>query len=187
MTARTRRPVRGVLLFVAALLAGSGILRVGLGLTQAQAVPAAQPEVPPPQSCPAAPGALIEALAERSALLDTRDAAIEDRLAALDLAEAALRRRLDDLQAAEAALSATLAKVDGAAENDLARLTAVYEAMKPKEAADLFQTMAPDFAAGFLARMRPEAAAAVLSGMAPETAYAISVLLAGRNALAPRN
>jgi flagellar motility protein MotE (MotC chaperone) len=50
----------------------------------------------------------------------------------------------------------------------------------------LFETMAPDFAAGFLARMRPEAAAAVLSGMTPGAAYTVSVLLAGRNALVPR-
>jgi flagellar motility protein MotE (MotC chaperone) len=35
--------------------------------------------------------------------------------------------------------------------------------------------------------MRPESAAAVLSGMAPDTAYAISALIAGRNALVPRN
>jgi flagellar motility protein MotE (MotC chaperone) len=80
-----------------------------------------------------------------------------------------------------------LALADGAAEDDLVRLTAVYEAMKPADAAALFQTMAPEFAAGFLGRMRAEAAAAVISGMTPESAYSISVLIAGRNALVPKN
>jgi flagellar motility protein MotE (MotC chaperone) len=47
--------------------------------------------------------------------------------------------------------------------------------------------MAPDFAAGFLAQMRPDAAAAVLSGLDPNKAYTISVVLAGRNALAPKS
>jgi flagellar motility protein MotE (MotC chaperone) len=108
-------------------------------------------------------------------------------MAALDLAEAAITARLADLATAEADLKATLSLADGAAENDLARLTAVYESMKPADAAALFTAMAPEFAAGFLGRMRPETAAAVLSGMAPETAYSISALIAGRNALVPKN
>jgi flagellar motility protein MotE (MotC chaperone) len=83
-------------------------------------------------------------------------------------------------------LKKTLAIADGAAEKDLAKLTAVYEAMRPADAAALFQTMAPEFAAGFLGRMRPEIAAAVLAGMNPGKAYSISVLIAGRNATAPK-
>ena len=87
---------------------------------------------------------------------------------------------------AEEKLAATLAQTDHAADKDVARLVAVYERMKPKDAAPLFEEMAPEFAAGFLARMRPEAAAAVMAGLAPPRAYAISVLLAGRNAKAPK-
>jgi flagellar motility protein MotE (MotC chaperone) len=34
--------------------------------------------------------------------------------------------------------------------------------------------------------MQPQAAAAILAGMPPDTAYAMSVLIAGRNANAPR-
>jgi flagellar motility protein MotE (MotC chaperone) len=82
-------------------------------------------------------------------------------------------------------LRAVLAIADGAAEGDLARLTAVYESMKPKDAAPLFEKMAPEFAAGFLGRMRPEAAGAILSGLPPDMAYSISAILAGRNATAP--
>ena len=86
----------------------------------------------------------------------------------------------------EAKLRATLAVADGAAEADVERLTAVYQAMKPKDAAALFETMSPDFAAGFLGRMAPESAAAILSGMSAEAAYGISVIVAGRNAKAPK-
>lgn len=186
-----RSPIRGVLFFLAGLMIASGVIRVGLGLTEARAVtPPLQNEkveLPqPPQSCPAPPAALIEALNQREARVAVREAALEDRLAALALADEVLTRRIKDLEAAEAKLSATLTKADGAAEGDLTRLTTVYEAMKPKEAAALFETMAPEFAAGFLGRMRPEAAAAVMSGMTPEAAYTVSVLLAGRNALVPR-
>jgi flagellar motility protein MotE (MotC chaperone) len=34
--------------------------------------------------------------------------------------------------------------------------------------------------------MRPDAAAAVLAGMSPEKAYAVSAILAGRNAMVPK-
>ena len=111
-----------------------------------------------------------------------REREAETRLAAAELAEERARATLVELQAAERALRATIALADGAAEGDLARLTAVYENMKPQQAAPLFQQMTPGFAAGFLGRMRPDAAAAILSGLEPEAAYAISVILAGRNA-----
>jgi flagellar motility protein MotE (MotC chaperone) len=179
---------RGALGLLALVLASSGALRLGHGVGAAMALqantdPAATQA---PLQCPEPPVALAEALRDRDASLAARETALNDRMAALTLAEEAITARLSELDAAEAKLRATLAIADGAAEKDLERLTAVYEAMKPAEAAALFETMAPEFAAGFLGRMRPEAAAAVVSGMKPETAYAISVLIAGRNALAPK-
>lgn len=187
MTARRRGPVRGVLFFLSGLMLASGIIRVGLGLTQAQAVPAPEPASLPQAagSCALTPKALADALRLREERVATQEAAIAARLAALALADEALAARIGQLEAAEASLSATLTQADGAAEGDLTRLTSVYEAMKPKDAAALFGAMAPEFAAGFLARMRPEAAAAVLSGMGSDSAYAVSVLLAGRNARVP--
>ena len=92
-----------------------------------------------------------------------------------------------ELKTAEEELRAVLALADGAAEGDLARLTAVYESMKPKDAIPLFEKMAPEFAAGFLGRMRPDAAGAILSGLPPDSAYSISAILAGRNATAPQD
>jgi flagellar motility protein MotE (MotC chaperone) len=191
MTSRRKGPVRGVLVFLAGLMLASGVIRIGLGLNEARAVTAPPSDEPvaaqaAPLSCPAPPAALAEALSRREERLSIRESALETRLAALALADEAMARRLKQLEVAEARLAATLQQADGATEGDLSRLTAVYEAMKPKEAAALFETMAPDFAAGFLARMRPEAAAAVMSGMTPEAAYTVSVLLAGRNALAPK-
>jgi flagellar motility protein MotE (MotC chaperone) len=105
----------------------------------------------------------------------------------MNLADAALTKRMGELQKAEDDLEKTMAIANGASEKDLAQLTAVYEAMKPADAAVLFQTMAPEFAAGFLGRMQPTSAAAIMTGMKPDKAYEVSVLLAGRNALAPKN
>lgn len=128
---------------------------------------------------------LLASIRAREAELDARAGALEDRLQALRLAEEAAAARLAELTAAEAALAATLAIADSAAERDVARLTEVYESMKPRLAGELFTRMDPEFAAGFVMRMRPEAAGAILSEIDPERAYAISAILAGRNARAP--
>ena len=184
-----KRAGRGALVILALFLASSGALRVGGIAGQALAnsgaeVPAVE-EVAPAE-CPTPPAALLHALKEREAQVAAADAATKERMAALDLAEKAIEQRLQELSAAEASLKEVLAIADGAAEQDLARLTAVYEAMKPTDAAALFDAMAPEFAAGFLGRMQPPAAAAVMAGMPPEKAYSISALIAGRNANAPK-
>lgn len=178
----------GPLTLIALALACGGALRLGQGFGMAFALQAnAESTVPPsaPLTCPEPPDRLLEALRERDMAVTARETALQERLAALEVAERALDTRLQELVAAEDALANTLAIADDAAENDLARLTAVFEAMKPADAAKLFQTMAPDFAAGFLSRMRPETAASILAGLPPESAYSLSVLVAGRNARAP--
>lgn len=185
-----KRAGRGALVILALFLASSGALRVGGIVGQAMANanedPPTEDAEATPAECPQPPAALLQALNAREEQLRAQDAATAERMAALNLAEAAINRRLEELSAAEASLKEVLAIADGAAEQDLARLTAVYEAMKPAEAAALFDAMAPEFAAGFLGRMQPASAAAVMAGMPPEKAYSISALIAGRNANAPK-
>lgn len=130
---------------------------------------------------------LLDALRNREALATKREADLDMRKKALDVAQFEIQRRLDALEAAEKRLEATLTVAQTASEDDLARLTSVYENMKPKDAAALFEEMEPEFAAGFIARMRPDSAAKVMSGLNPQAAYSISVMLAGRNASAPKS
>ncbi|WP_343116382.1 MotE family protein [Ostreiculturibacter nitratireducens] len=185
-----RRGGRGVLLVIATFLAASGLIHLGgsagsaLANVDAAAAPAAEPAACEPEG-----GALamLEALKAREARLVEREAALADRTQALSLAETKIEERIAVLIAAEEELAATMAMAEEASEADVAKLTAVYESMKPKEAAPLFEEMAPDFAAGFLARMRPDAAAAIMAGLEPRTAYTISAVLAGRNAAAPKD
>ena len=186
------RPGRGALWLIAALLLASGGLRLATGTGSALAksveeMRAANSEQSEALECQAPQDIahVLTALNTRRDTLDKREAALADRLAALSLAEQEIEKNMRALEAAETRLSATLSLADEAAEGDLTRLTAVYENMKPKEAAALFEEMAPDFAAGFLGRMRPDSAAAVMAGLNPQSAYSISVVLAGRNANVP--
>lgn len=185
MKAPRRKSGRGALVILALVLASSGALRLGSGFGAAMANNA-EKDPSTPLDCPVPPAAVAEALVGRESYVKEQELVLEERMAALALADQAISKRLAELELAEESLKKTLTIADGAAEKDLARLTAVYEAMRPADAAALFQTMAPEFAAGFLGRMRPEIAAQVLAGMKPDKAYSISVLIAGRNATAPK-
>ncbi|HQU67057.1 MAG TPA: hypothetical protein PLI43_02540 [Albidovulum sp.] len=172
------------------LLASSGLLRAGL--TAGHALDAATAEAVPAETAACTDGdaatrALFDDLKERDRRLTAREDGIAAREKAVALAGSEAEKRIASLEAAEQKLAATIEQADQAAEKDVARLVAVYERMKPKDAAALFGEMAPDFAAGFLSRMRPEAAAAVMAGLDPKVAYAISVQFAGRNAAAPKS
>ncbi|NBZ87317.1 hypothetical protein GV832_06950 [Rhodobacteraceae bacterium CYK-10] len=179
------RSGRSVLLILALILAAGGALRLGVGVGGAMANNARESDLP--LNCPVPPAALAAALSAREAQVQAKEDKLAQRMSALTLADQAITKRMEELQAAEEELKKTIAIADGASEKDLTQLTAVYEAMKPADAADLFQTMAPEFAAGFLGRMQPASAAAILTGMDPAKAYEVSVLLAGRNANAPKN
>jgi flagellar motility protein MotE (MotC chaperone) len=187
------RAARKGLTVIATLLAASAAIRFGAGPATAIAREVANLEAPgaalSDAGCqtPEDVTLALEALAEREERLVARRAEVDARIALLDEAEAAMEATLTELEDAEAELQATLSVASSAAENDIARLTAVYETMKPKQAAALFEQMDPEFAAGFLGRMRPEAAAAVMAGLDPQTGYTISVMLAARNADVPKD
>ncbi|MGB3146435.1 MAG: hypothetical protein WBA91_01610 [Paracoccaceae bacterium] len=192
-TARQRSPRRrraGSLFILALFLGLSGVLKVGSGIGRAMATtPPDSHEGTAPQSCESGEGAaaLMEALALRESRLAEREALVAEQSKTVELAKAGIAEKIAALEAAEANLAATIALADKAAEKDVAKLVAMYENMKPKQAADLFAEMDPEFAAGFLAQMSPPVAAAILAGIAPDRAYNISVVLAGRNAKAPKS
>lgn len=174
---------------LAAILIASGVLRLGSGTGEALArevgdlrLGATNATCEPAEDV----SAVLAALDMREERLVAQEKQLADRQAALADAERDIAEQLSRLEVAEADLEALLTLSDTAAEDDLARLTSVYENMKPKEAAALFEEMAPKFAAGFLGRMRPEAAARIMAGLKPESAYGISVMLAGRNADLPQ-
>ncbi|KIC49626.1 hypothetical protein [Tateyamaria sp. ANG-S1] len=193
-----RASSRGSIVFLVVLLLASAAVRVstsassalaevdlanGFTLPLSSSAPKAQPKER--QNEDIAP--LIEAIRAREDKVSERESALAARAKALDVAQVEVERRLVALENAEQRLRETLSIAQTAAEDDLARLTIVYENMKPKDASALFEAMEPAFAAGFLGRMDPAVAAKILAGLDPQMAYSISAIVAGRNAQAPKN
>ena len=187
-----KKQSKGSLFMIAAFLITSATVRVGIGANEALAreeplFDSPLAEMSKPQTCepPEDLRELMAVFKERESRIEQREAEIKGRLQALSLADQEVSAKLAALETAEGRLRDLIALSDSAAEDDLLRLTQVYETMKAKDVAALFEEMDPQFAAGFIGRMKPEAAAGVMSGMAPDAAYSISVILAGRNANTP--
>lgn len=194
------RSGRGSVVLIAGLLIGSAVIRIGAGAGQAVAtenplLPKAEAQKSSDRPTESASltnddkvkaSKMLTSFQEREARLVEKEEQIAMRMKALSVADEQIEKRLSMLEEAETSLRGLLALANTAAEDDLARLTSVYENMKPKEAAPLFEQMEPAFAAGFLGRMKPNTAAGILAGLSPQVAYSISVILAGRNADVPK-
>lgn len=188
---------KGTVVILVLLFMTSASLRIATSATEVMAE--ARTGLKPEGTSPATPdaskdvpsneqlSALLMAFERREAEIRQKELDIEQRMMALSVADEKISIKLEELEQAESKLRDTLALASTAAEDDLARLTTVYENMKPKTAAALFEEMAPDFAAGFIARMRPDVSASIMAGMNPQAAYTISTILAGRNANIPKN
>ncbi len=186
-----RMPKRkvGTISVLVGLFLASGLIRMAeIAPAIAQEIGTTTPDpvqlasATPPVDAPA----LLAAIQAREAQLAEREAYIDRRSQTLAVAEQRIRAQMAALTAAEEKLAATLSLADNATEQDVARLTEVYQRMKPAEAAAIFQTMDIQFAAGFFSRMRPESSAAIMANLPADLAYSISVVMAGRNASAPR-
>jgi flagellar motility protein MotE (MotC chaperone) len=179
----------GVGLIVLCFL-GSAALRLtenGTAIAQEiDAMTAAGGDTPAPASEPPADAdGLLLAIRERESQLDAEAARLADRAQNLNVAEAKLAEQLAAFERAQRNLEETLAMADQAAERDIDRMTKVYEAMKPEDAARIIERMDVSFAAGLMARMRPEIAADVLTGMEPDAAYAVTLTITSRNSAVP--
>lgn len=179
------RAAQPALTIIAVIFFMAGLSRLGLGVADVLASETAPATDAAPQSTPT--DTLFAALQAREAKLLADETVLADKQTALAVAEAEIRDQLAALAAAEERLLQTLSLTESAAEDDITRLVAVYENMKPKQAAELFAQMDVDFAAGFFIRLRPDFAGAIMAELDPVSAYAISAVLAGRHARTPRN
>ena len=140
------RSPRKILIFVVAMLLLSGSLRLGsVGIAIASSPEDTEPSTEDGATLECVTDAetqeLMALLRERSDRVAEVEATQAQRQKDLVQAEAELLENLNKLEDAETRLSATIQRVDGASSDDVSRLTSVYESMKPKDAALLFEQM----------------------------------------------
>lgn len=124
---------------------------------------------------------LSAALASDQLRLETETEKLTARELELQALEAELAETRADLTALQASLETRWKDMQAFAGEDLNHLAQMYGAMKPDQAATIFDQMDPSFAAGFLRLLSSEQAGLIMANMESQQAYIVSVRLASLN------
>src|SRR5690348_1434370 len=181
----------------AAPAAGSD-LTAGIG--EDASAPAASEEAPPATAAVAAPTPeqcltqlnnaaeemglssqeilVLRSLQKRREELDARENGLETREQAASAAEQRLQEQISDLKKVETEVQGLLTQMTAQSDKRMADLVKSYEAMKPKDAARIFNGMEDKLLVDIAKTMKPATLAAVMSTMEPKRAEALTRLLA---------
>jgi len=136
----------------------------------------AEPAADPPVSAPER--ALLTDLRRRKSELDAREAALEARESLAGATEKRLAARVDQLGGLQQRLEALDAAQRGRDEASWVKMVRVYETMKAKDAAVIFDDLDMPVLLQVVDRMKDPKAAAVLAAMQPERARLLTTELA---------
>jgi flagellar motility protein MotE (MotC chaperone) len=124
--------------------------------------------------------ALVERLGERRDEIDSRQRELDMREKLLETAERKLEGRVGELKATEERIDAKRGEREGAEAQGLKKLVIMYENMKPREAARVFDRLPADVLVPVVLQMNPRKMSEVLAAMTPDTAGKLTVALASR-------
>lgn len=128
---------------------------------------------------------LLQALRERSVKLDERERDLDQRNAILKAAEKRLEEKVADLDAVKLELQQMLAKNNEQEDGRLRSLVRIYESMKPKEAAQIFDKLEINVLLGVIERMKENKVAPILASMQPDRARQVTDMLADKSQRPP--
>lgn len=121
---------------------------------------------------------VLQSLASRRKELDTRAGELDTREQLLAAAERRVEERIAELKEIEARINERIGAEDEANEARIAGLVSMYETMKPKDAARIFERLDMGVLLDVVMRMQPRKMAAVLAAMDPVVAQDLTVELA---------
>jgi flagellar motility protein MotE (MotC chaperone) len=154
----------------------------------APAAGAAAPKAGPPMCLPvdlakeagisAAEFRLLQTLQERRQTLDTRERDIVTRENLLATTDAKIQERMSALKAVEGNLQKLLGQVDDLESQRITSLVRVYEKMKPKDAAAVWEGLDTEVLLKIAQKMKEQPLSLILAKMSPERAREVTRRLA---------
>lgn len=120
---------------------------------------------------------LLQQLAERREILDSRESGIERRIDLIKAAETRIDKKVKDLQALQVTIEGLIKTYDDQQAKKIESLVKIYEAMKPKDAARIFAELDMDTLLLVAERMKERKLAPVMAKMNPSKAKEMTVEL----------
>ena len=121
--------------------------------------------------------AITQDLVARSAELDKRQKDLELREAILKAASESLETKYENLKMLEAQLNGAEQEGDAAHQTQIERLVKIYEGMKPKDAARLFDGQDMDLLVDVMSQMSERKLSPIMAAMNPDRARTLTVML----------
>ena len=121
---------------------------------------------------------VLQQLTERRKVLDAREGSLAERASLLQAAETRIDQKIQDLRDLRATLEQLTRIRDEQEEMKILSLVKIYETMKPKDAARIFQELDMDTLLLVVDRMKERKLAPVMAEMNPNKAMEITVELA---------
>lgn len=121
---------------------------------------------------------LLQQLAERREALESREKELEMRAGLLKAAEARIDKKVEELKQFQATITGLIKTYDEQQDAKMRSLVKIYENMKPKDAARIFEEMNLDTLLMVVERMKERKLAPIMAKMNPSKATEITVELA---------
>jgi len=130
---------------------------------------------------------LLQKLAERRVEIDARARELETRSALLAAAESRIDGKIQDFKALQATIESLVKTYDEQQDKKLLSLVKIYENMKPKDAARIFEELEMDVLLQVAERMKERSLSAILAKMKSQRARDVTVELNGLRKLPDPN
>lgn len=121
---------------------------------------------------------VLRSLTDRRKALDTRESDLDTREQLIAAAEARLDEQITELQTLETGVKGLLGQLEEQEEQRILGLVKVYETMKSKDAARIFETLDNDILLKVASRMKSGPLAEVMANMSSERARQLTRMLA---------
>jgi len=128
---------------------------------------------------------VLQHLAERREELDRRERELDQRLAVMSAAETQIEAKIKKLREIQSTIEGLIEKHDEQEDQKIESLVKIYQAMKPKDAARIFEQMDMSILIRVFRQMKERTAAAILAEMTSERANAVTQELAIATRLPP--
>lgn len=126
---------------------------------------------------------LLQALSQRREELEQRARDVDEREVLLKAAEQRIEQKIRELEGLQETIEALLVQHDEQTDAQMKSLVKIYESMKPKQAARIFEELDMDVLLEVIERMKERKSAPILAQMNPQRAKTVTLELAQRREL----
>ncbi len=126
---------------------------------------------------------LLQSLSQRREELEQRAREVDEREVLLKAAEQRIEQKIRELEGLQESIEALLVEHDEQTEAQMKSLVKIYESMKPKQAARIFEELDMEVLLEVVERMKERKSAPILAQMNPQRAKAVTLELAQRREL----